>query len=126
MFSQFPDAVSWSRESANAVCNLSTADQRSDNAGSDDEGKDEAVDGVPGWSPADLGGARVGVVEEVEDQELRDQSILDREQDGRPGEGSGDDTDRVSWVALLAAELGPFKAPMNSTEEGDDLQSSQH
>lgn len=52
---------------------------------------------------------------------MGDEGVLDREEHGGPGEGGGNETGSVAWIALDAAILSPFKAPMDGTEEGDDL-----
>lgn len=106
---------------ANAVRNLASADQTGDDGGADDEGEHKAVDAVPRRGPAALRSPGVGVVEEVEDEELGDQGVFGREQDGRPSEGSADNTDLVAGVALVATKAGPFKTPVDGTKERDDL-----
>lgn len=70
VFPELPDAIGGARETPNAIGNLATSDQGSHDGSPDDEGQDETVDTVPLRRPASLGGTRVGVVEEVEDQEL--------------------------------------------------------
>lgn len=97
------------------------ANQAGNNAGSDDEGQNEAVHAVPVRSPAAGSNAGVVVVHEGEGQELADQGVLDGEQKSGPGDSRSDDTDRVALVALLTAVAGPFKTPVDGTEEGQDL-----
>lgn len=121
LFSQLPNTVGWTRETPNAIRDLTTTDQGYHNGGADNEGENESVDTVPLWSPATLRCTGVGVVEEVEDQELRDESVLDWQENGRPGERSRDDTNGVSRVTLFTAVLGPFETPVNGSKEGDDL-----
>jgi hypothetical protein len=106
------------------ACNLSAANQRRDDGGADDEGQDEAVDAVPRRSPAALGGTGVGVVEEVEDEELRDQGVFHWEQEGGPGEGGGEDTDGVAAVAVVAIVAAELKTPVDCAEEGEDLKTN--
>ncbi len=115
------DAISRAWQPANAVADLTAANKGYDNAATDDEGQHEAVDRVPGWCPAALGGARVGVVLEVEGQELRDQSGLCGQHDGRPRHSWRKHTNGVAAVALVATEACPFEAPVDGAKEGDDL-----
>ena len=107
--------------SAEGTGDLLTADQAGNNAGTDDEGEDEAVHAVPGGGAAGSSGASVVVVQEGEGKELRDQGILNGEQQGRPGNGRGDNTGSVALVAVLAAVAGPLETPVDGTEEGEDL-----
>lgn len=123
-FLQLPDPVRGTRQPANLIRNLSTANQRHHNARAHNEGKHETVHTVPGRSPAALGCPRVCVVEEVEDEELRDQSVLGGKEDRGPSCGGCEDANHVAGVALLAAVFGPFKTPVDGTKEGDDLKSS--
>ena len=104
-----------------SLSNLFTANQGSHNAGADDEGQDEAVHAVPVGSTADSGGTGVVVVQEGEGEELADQSVLNGEQQSRPGDGGGNDTGSVALVAELATVTGPLKTPVDGTEEGEDL-----
>lgn len=106
---------------ADGVGDLLTADQAGDNAGAHHEGQDEPVHAVPVGSPAGRSGTRIIVVEEGEGKELADQGILDGEQQGRPGNGRGHHTSGVAAVAVLAAVSGPFKAPVDGSEEREDL-----
>lgn len=117
-----PDAVCWSWELADAVCDLSTTNQRRDDTGSDDKGEHETVHRVPGWSPTALGGSAVGVVQEVERQKLRDESVLDWQEDCWPSDCRCHNTNSVTWVTLDATVLCELETPVNSTEEGDDLE----
>jgi len=100
---------------------MTTPDQRSDDAATDDEGEDKTVDRVPGWGPTTPGSSAVGVVKEVESQELSDQRIFDGKQKGRPSDSRGDDTNCVTLVALSTSVSSPFKAPMDRAEERDNL-----
>ena len=72
-------------------------------------------------STADSGGAGVVVVQEGEGEELADQSVLNGEQQSRPGDGGGNDTGGVTLVAELASVAGPLETPVDGTEEGEDL-----
>jgi hypothetical protein len=65
--------------------------------------------------------AGVIVVQEGEGEELADQGIFDGEQQGGPGNGGGNDTGSVAPVTVLATVSGPFKTPVNSSKEGEDL-----
>lgn len=103
------------------VGNLLTADQGGHDAGTDDEGQDKAVHAVPGGSAAEGSGASVVVVEEGESEELADQSILGGEEQSRPGNGRGDNTGRITLVAVFSAVSGPLKTPVDGTEEREDL-----
>ena len=100
---------------------LLTASQSEDNAGADNEGQDEPVHVVPRWSPALDGGAGVVVVQEGEGRELRDQSIFSGHEKGGPRNGGSDDTGSIAPIANLASISGPFKTPMDGTEEREDL-----
>lgn len=116
------DAVCWSRKLANLVGDLTSSNKRDDNGRADNEGENESVDAVPRRGPATLACTAVGVVEEVEGQELRDQGVFDREEDCGPCNCWCDDTDCVAPVALGATVSSPLKTPMNGTKERDDLQ----
>lgn len=104
------------------LLDLLVADQGSDNGGTDDEGQHETVHAVPVGGTAGGGGAGVVVVQEGEGQELGDQSVLDGEEQSRPGHSGGDHTGGVTAVAELAAVASPLKTPVDGTEEGEDLQ----
>lgn len=103
------------------LLDLLTADQGGNNAGTDNEGQDEAVHAVPVGSTAGSGGTGVVVVQEGEGEELADQSVLNGEQQSRPGHSGGDDTGSVAAVAELAAVASPLETPVDGTEEGEDL-----
>lgn len=107
---------------ADGVGDLLTTDQAGDNAGAHHEGQHKAVHSVPVGSPAGRSGARIVVVEEGEGKELADQGIFDWEQQGGPGDGRSDHTRGVAAVAELASISGPFKTPVDSSEEGEDLE----
>ena len=107
--------------SAEGTSDLLTADQAGNNAGTDDEGEDEAVHAVPGGGATVGGSTGVVVVQEGEGKELGDQGILNGEQQGGPGDGRGDNTGSVALVAVLAAVAGPLETPVDGTEEGEDL-----
>lgn len=62
-----------------SLLDLLTADEGGDNAGTDNEGQDEAVHAIPVGSTADSGGTGVVVVQEGEGKELADQSVLNGE-----------------------------------------------
>lgn len=106
---------------ANAIRDLSTPDQGDDNAAADDEREHEAVDAVPLRRPAAGLGAHVGVVEEVEGEELRNERVFDGEEEGGPGYGRAEYADGVAWVALFAAVFSPFETPVDCSKEGEDL-----
>ena len=118
------DLVADSVLGADGVDDLLTADQAGDNAGANNEGQNKSVHSVPVRGTAGGGGPSIVVVEEGEGEELADQGVLDREEKGRPGDGGSDDTGSVAAVALLAAVSGPFKTPVDGSEEGEDLESS--
>jgi len=118
---QSSDTVRWSWQLADTVCDVTTSNQGSDNAASDDESENETVDRVPRWSPATPGGSTIGVVKEVESQKLSDQCIFDRQEKSRPSDSRSDDTNGVALVTLCASVSGPFKTPVNSPEERDNL-----
>jgi hypothetical protein len=100
---------------------LATANQRGNNGATNNEGEDETVDTVPRRGETLLSGARIGVVHEVEDQELRDKGGLDRHEDGGRSSRSSEDTNLVALVALLTAEASELKTPVDGAGEGDDL-----
>ena len=106
---------------ADSVGDLLTADQAGDNAGTDNEGQDEAVHAVPGRSTAGSSSTSIIVVQESESKELADQGILDGEQQSGPGDSGGNDTGSVALVAELSTISGPLKTPVDGTEEGKDL-----
>ena len=111
------DTICQSVGGVEVVGDLLATNQAEDNASTDDEGEDEAVHGVPRRSPAFNSGASVGVVEEGECQELRDQGIFDGKEKGWPRNGGCDHTDRVPAVASASAIFGPLKTPVDGTEE---------
>lgn len=108
--------------SADGVGDLLTADQAGHDAGSDNEGQDEAVHAVPVGGTAVGSSAGVIVVQEGEREELAYQGIFDGEQQGGPGNSGGDDTRSIALVTVLATVSGPFKTPVNSSKEGEDLE----
>jgi len=107
--------------SNNGLLDLLTADQGGNNGSTDNEGQDETVHAVPVGSTAGGSSTSVVVVKEGEGEELGDQSILSREKQSRPSHGRGDHTGSVTAVAELAAVASPLKTPVDSTEEGEDL-----
>lgn len=119
--SQCLDPVCWSGKFAHSVRDLSSAYERKDNGCSDNECEDETVHTVPGRSPATLGGTAIGIVEEVEGQELGDEGVFDGQENCRPCDSSCHNSNGISWVALGATETSPLKTPVDSTEEGNDL-----
>ena len=123
LFSQLADSVGWAWKTSNTVRYLTTTNQGHNDGSADNEGENETVDAVPARCPTSLRGARVGVVEEVEDEELRDQSVLDGQEDGWPGERCRDDANGIARVALFTTVLGPFETPVDGAKEGDDLRS---
>lgn len=120
------DTVGWTWKASNAVGDLTTSNEGQDDGCADNKGESETVDAIPRWCPASSASARVLVVHVVEDEELGDQGVFDREEDGGPGESSADDTDGVAGPPCLTTELGPFEAPVDGSEEGDDLDVRQH
>lgn len=115
------DSIGGTRQLVDAVCDLTSTDQRHNNAGAHNECQDEAVNSVPWRRPASLGGATVCVVEEVEGDELGDQSVFNREEDGGPCDCGGPNTDSITLVALSSTVTSELQTPVNSAEEGDDL-----
>ena len=103
------------------VDDLLAANQTGHDAGAHHERQHEPVHAVPaGRPPADCR-PRIAVVQEVERQELTDQRVLNREQQGRPCHRRRDHTGRVTLVAMSAAIPSPFEAPVNGSEEGENL-----
>lgn len=103
------------------LLDLLTADQGSHDGGTDDEGQHETVHAVPVRSTASGGSTGIVVVQEGESEELADQSVLDGEQQSRPGHSGGDHTGSVTAVTELAAVSSPLKTPVDGTEERKDL-----
>lgn len=120
-FSKSLDSVCWSWKLAHSVGDMSSAYERKDDGCSDNECEDKTVHTVPGRSPATLGGTAIGVVEEVEGQELGDEGVFNGQEDCWPCDSSCHNSNGISWVALGATETSPLKAPVDSTEEGNDL-----
>lgn len=106
---------------ADGLLDLLAADQGRDNAGTDHKGQHEAVHAVPVRSTAGGGGTGVGVVQEGKGEELADQRVLDGKEQSRPGHGGGNHAGDVAAVAVLAAVGSPLEAPVDGTEEGEDL-----
>jgi hypothetical protein len=100
---------------------LTSTDQRNDNAGAYNECQDEAVDSVPRRGPASLGGTTVCIVEEVEGDELGNQSVFNRKEDCGPCDRGGPDTDSITLVAVLSTVPSKLQTPVNGAKEGDDL-----
>lgn len=90
------------------IRNLPSSNQTYDDTRAYDKCQHETVDTVPRRGPAATFGAGISVVEEVECEELGDESVFDRQEDGGPGYGSADDADGVAGVAFVAAVRGPF------------------
>lgn len=111
------EPVRCSRQLVDPSGNLSTSDQTDHNAGSDDEGQDEAVRPVPWGRPAAGRRAAVDGVEEVECQELRDQSILDGQQHRRPCNSGCGDANGITWIPAVPSVARPFKTPVDGAEE---------
>lgn len=65
--------VRWSRQPMCFIRDLASANKTDDNAGADDEGKDEAVSTIPWRCPAMSRGPSVSIVQEVESEKLHDQ-----------------------------------------------------
>lgn len=105
----------------NGLLDLLTADQGSHDGGTNDEGQHETVHAVPVRSTASGSSTGIVVVQEGESEELADQSVLDGEQQSRPGHSGGDDTGGVAAVTELAAVSSPLKTPVDGTEERKDL-----
>jgi hypothetical protein len=103
------------------VGNLASTDQGRNDTGSDNEGQDESVGGVPRRSPTPGRCARVGVVEESEGEELCDQTHFSRQEEGRPRNSRSNYSDGISRVALVTTKTCPFQAPVDSTKERDYL-----
>lgn len=118
---KLPNPIRRTRRPPNAIRNLAPSDQTNNNRGADNERQHKAINAVPGRSPAAGFGAHVGVVEEVEGEELGNEGVFDGHEDGGPGYGGADYADHVAGVALCAAVLGPFEAPVDGAEEGEDL-----
>lgn len=106
---------------ADTVGDVAAANQTEHDAGADDKGEDEAVAAVPCRDPAADGGRAIDRVEHDKGEELSDQSVLDWHEDGRPGDGRGDDADGVALVALVAAVACPLESPVDGAEEGENL-----
>jgi hypothetical protein len=115
------NSISGTRQLVDAVGDLASTDQRHDDAGAHNERQDEAVDSIPRRSPASLGGATVCVVEEVEGDELGNQSVFNREEDCGPCNCGGPDADSITLVAMGAAVTSKLQTPVDSAKEGDDL-----
>ncbi len=115
------DPIGRTGQLANLVGNLTSTDQADHNTGADDESQDEAVRGIPRWSPTPDGRTRIRKVQEVEGEELRDESILHRQEHRRPSDGGRDHTDRVSSVTHMSTVPRPLETPMNGAEEGENL-----
>lgn len=105
----------------NGLLDLLTADQGSNDGGTDNEGQHEAVHAVPVRGTTNGSGASVVVVQVGEGEELGDQSVLDGEQQSGPGHSGGDHAGGITAVAELAAVASPLKTPVDSTEEREDL-----
>lgn len=118
---KLPDAIRRGRDLGHHVRNLSLSDQARHDRRANDEGQHEAVHAVPGRGPAAARRGGVGVVEEDEGKELGDEGVGGRHEDGGPGDGGGDDADGVARVADAAAVVGPFHAPVDGAEEGQNL-----
>lgn len=101
--------------------NLSSSNQTNNDTCTYEESENEAVGGVPWWTPASDCGAGIGEIEEYEGEELRYESGFDGHEHGGPGYGGGDHSDHVAAVAMVSSVGGIFKAPMDGTEEGYDL-----
>lgn len=119
--SQRLDPVCGTGKTADAVRDFTATDKRNDNGGANNKGEDESVDTVPFGCPASSGRATVGIVEEVKGEELCDQSVFNGHEDGWPSDCRGNNADGVSGISLASAIVGKFKAPVNGTEEGNDL-----
>lgn len=97
------------------------ADQTRDDAGSDNERQHEPVHAVPVRSPAARRRTCVVIVQESERQELRDQSVLDGEQQRRPRHRRRDATSRISAEPMLSTISCPLQTPVDSTQERQNL-----
>lgn len=100
---------------------MTTSDQTDDNTGSNHRSQHESVGAVPRRSPAASGRGAVDCVKEIECEELSDQSIFDWEEDGWPCHGGSNDTNGVSWVTTASAISCPFKTPVDSAKERQNL-----
>ena len=115
--SQGLQPIGRTRELANLVCNLTSSDQADHDTGANDEGKDEAIGGIPLWSPSTNCRTRIRKVQEVEGEELRDESIFHRQKHRRPSDGRRSHTDRISSVTMISTVACPLETPMNSAEK---------
>lgn len=76
---------------------------------------------TPWGSPALERGAGIDEVETNEAHELGDQCILNRHNCRAPASYGGEDTDCIARVAMHTSVLGPLQAPVDGTQERDDL-----
>jgi len=118
---ELADLVSGAGHALEVTSNLATANQRGDNGAANNEGENETVDTVPRRSQALLGSTRIGVVHEVEDQELRDQGRLNGHENSGRGSCGGKDTNLVALVALVTAKASELETPVDGAGERDDL-----
>lgn len=118
--------LSWSIWLLNQIGNLATTDEGGNDGSTDNEGEDKSVDSVPSWGPAGSSGADISIVEEGKGEELGDEADFSTQEEGGPSDGCCNNTNGITWVALFTTEAGPFKTPMDSAEEGDDLEFCQN
>lgn len=72
------DPVGGARQLSNAIGNVTPSNKRNNNRRPDDECQDEPVDSVPMRCPSTLCRSRIGVVKEIERQELCYEGVFDR------------------------------------------------
>jgi hypothetical protein len=113
--------VGRTRHALEVASDLSTTNQRGDDGAADNEGKDVTVDTVPLGGQTLLSSARIGVVHEGEDQELRDKGRLDGHENSGRGSRGREHTNLVALVTLMATVACKLKTPVNSASERDDL-----
>lgn len=116
------DSVGGTGQLVDTVCDLASTDQGRDDTGAHNERQNETVNSVPWRGPASLAGTTVGIVEEVESDELSDQSIFNREEDCGPCNCGGPNADCIALVAFVSPVPSKLQTPVDSAKEGDDLQ----
>lgn len=100
---------------------LLAAHETQHDAGAHDEGQDEAVHGVPRRRPSLGSRPGIVIVQEGECQELADQGVLRCHEQCWPGDGGSNDASGIASVSDFSAVPGPFHAPVDGTQEGQDL-----
>lgn len=107
--------------SSSALGDALATNESCDDAGADNEGQDESVHAVPVGSKSTASSTRIVVVEESEGKELSDQSVLDGEQQGGPGDSWSNASGGVSSETVLATISSPLQSPVDGSQEGQDL-----